>query len=701
MVGQSRPASQAASQPASTSVEDEVFANILNQRIGDRLVADDGLPDEFVRRIADRVIRASYQQRYRIVYDDRPGGTSQPGSSPRMSTSAPVAEGLSTFAHTISRRELSFWSGLPESRPALRGFRAPIVKSRLEEPFGPLAAGTPEEVQRVADIVSRGLAKEGLLMTTARAMLSFGVGSFTTDTVNSCDVLAIAGLPVDLLAMYSGEPGRDGAWLTVARKMGRGLEAGRSIDAVVGEISNAFRPGPMAGEFRTNSDSGDGVFRTMRLQLTRGDYWGGEGDGGSVDIARQLAARVSDVDFLVSIEDQFAWSLIETARGWPGGGLLRTRLVTEPLTVSQWAQDDARWGTALPRGASERKRALLVPRYASRGEEGAILVPGDSLLLAGLGAAGEAVLQSPLLFQGGNLIVCRASEGSRSTMLVGEAEIYRNVGLGLSPREALEALRVAFGVDGCEVLPAIAYHIDYEVSVRSVDGTLVAFVNDTLAAARVIGECGLGALERKGIVSAAEASRGRDALSRGRYGEFLEVAARPVFARADSMGRFPVSLAEMFSAGKADSGVGNLRRFLVACDELAASMPETDDRTAESHTAAYLRSLRRRARERIKLRGLLERMGLRVVGVPSLSDEEQSVNYINGLHDASRYLMPAYGGLYSRLDDVARGAFSRALGPGVQVISIDCAESQRRDGAVRCSVSVYTEALGAKSKAYK
>lgn len=693
--GQSRPAS---SQPVSISIEDEVVGNILNQRVGNRQVADDGLPDEFVRRVADRVIRSSFQERYRIVYDDRPGGTRQPGLPPKASTTAPAPDGISVYAHDIPRRELNFWAGLPEAQPPLRGFRAPIVRTRLEEPFGPLAAGSPEEVERIADIVSRGLAKEGLLMTTARAMLSFGAGSFATDTQNSCDVLATAGLPVDLLAYYDGGGSKEQAVLRVARRMARDLEGGLPLDDVVTRTAKRFGGPSNDAAFVTITDSGEGVFDTLRLQLTRGDYWGGEGDGGSVDVARQLIGHIDGVSYLISIEQQFAGTLLKTARGWPAAGLRRTRLVTEPLTVSQWAQDDGRWGTAMPRGSRERRRAVLAPRYASRGEGGSVLVPGDSLLLNGLAASGEFVLQSPLMFQGGNLIVFRIpgnERGSQSAMLVGEAEVYRNIALGLTRSEAIEALRREFGVDACEVLPAISYHIDYEVSVRTVNGGLVALVNDTIGAARIIGACGIDALEKHGIVGQADAKRGRDALASGSYGEFLDIAAKPVFARSDGQGRFPLTLAEVFSAGSTDSGVGNMRRFLVACDELAASIPETESRAPSSHAAAYVRSLRRRVAERGRLRERLRGMGMRVVGVPSLSDEDQSINYINGLHDSTRYLIPAYGGLFSRLDLAAKEAVSRALGTGVTVIPIFCGESQRRDGGVRCSVSVYTSPGGA------
>src|SRR5262249_59001295 len=66
----------------SQSVEDEVQANIRRERIGERTVDDDALPEAFLRRVADRVIRATYQQRYRVVIDDRGAAATQPGSAP-------------------------------------------------------------------------------------------------------------------------------------------------------------------------------------------------------------------------------------------------------------------------------------------------------------------------------------------------------------------------------------------------------------------------------------------------------------------------------------------------------------------------------------------------------------------------------------------------------------------------------------------
>ena len=78
-----------------------------------------------------------------------------------------------------------------------------------------------------------------------------------------------------------------------------------------------------------------------------------------------------------------------------------------------------------------------------------------------------------------------------------------------------------------------------------------------------------------------------------------------------------------------------------------------------------------------------------MVPVPSLADAEVSLIAINGIQDPTRYLMPAYGGFYTPLDDAAAAALGAELGDGVQVIRILCGESQRRVGAVHCSVGVY------------
>ena len=60
---------------APLSIEDEVLANLRNQRVGeDQTLADYNLPESFLRTVADRVIRTSFEERYRLIVRDAPPG---------------------------------------------------------------------------------------------------------------------------------------------------------------------------------------------------------------------------------------------------------------------------------------------------------------------------------------------------------------------------------------------------------------------------------------------------------------------------------------------------------------------------------------------------------------------------------------------------------------------------------------------------
>lgn len=66
------PSGSAMPQPEPVSIEQEVLANIQNQRVGGHTVGDFNLPPEFLRRVADRIIRSSFEQHLRIVVRDIP-----------------------------------------------------------------------------------------------------------------------------------------------------------------------------------------------------------------------------------------------------------------------------------------------------------------------------------------------------------------------------------------------------------------------------------------------------------------------------------------------------------------------------------------------------------------------------------------------------------------------------------------------------
>jgi len=64
-----------------TSVEDEVLSNIKNQPLGAGTVADLGLPDEYLKRVADRIIRSTFEERFRVVVVDRPPPSAMPDAA--------------------------------------------------------------------------------------------------------------------------------------------------------------------------------------------------------------------------------------------------------------------------------------------------------------------------------------------------------------------------------------------------------------------------------------------------------------------------------------------------------------------------------------------------------------------------------------------------------------------------------------------
>lgn len=78
-------------QPASEieRLEREVMDNLRAQPIGKGTVDDLNLPEEFRRRVADRALRVSYEQRFRIVVPDA-AGSSGTTTAPAVTPSNPL-----------------------------------------------------------------------------------------------------------------------------------------------------------------------------------------------------------------------------------------------------------------------------------------------------------------------------------------------------------------------------------------------------------------------------------------------------------------------------------------------------------------------------------------------------------------------------------------------------------------------------------
>lgn len=612
----------------------------------------------------------------------------QQGVAQTSPARTPSQQPIRIVHHELLPEALAYWESLKEERPPLRGFRAPILGDADQRWPMSLPADASPTMQAATNAVAHNLARNGLLSTTAEVIGITDPNFFADGSPTSVDYLRFIGLPVDLMEFFKapGQPEGTSTVATIAKAMAAGI-AREALATWLNTFEFRFtqtRPG-----FAVFTECGEDELDMLRLQVTRGTYWQGPGDGGNVDMVRQLVEQLPDVKLVLSIQRQHLDEFLSTFRTWSSGDPQRITLVTEPLIVAQWAQDNGKPGVVMDAGHGARKVVTLVPRFASRGEDGSTFVPGETLLLDGLPLAGLDVAQSPLLFQGGDLLAVRDPKSGKRTLLIGEAELYRHTALGLSIPQTIEAFRIEFGVDQCVPMPAVSFHIDFEMTIRVKDDHLVAFVNDTPAAVRIILECGVDALEKNRIIDSTTARRAKKFLADWDGQAFLQSIFNTVMARSGGTGHFPESLANAFSAGPSDSGVGNFQRFLLAMDMLLSWSLPPGQAPPEAHAASYLQSFGRRDEHRHSLHAHLQQMGFEVVTIPSMGDAGRGINYINGIQDRSRYLMPTYGGLFAPLDVAAKKAFEQALGPGVTVIPILSGESQRRVGGLHCSTSAY------------
>lgn len=569
-----------------------------------------------------------------------------------------------------------------EGRPALRGFRAGFGPSAANAWPIELPAGDGD-LARASEIVSRDLAREGLLPTLVRVIDVLGAQRFEGE--ENLTLLRDAGLPIDWLTYFTAPDSS-----SVVRHVARQLIEGHSAETVVAGLAKiGFQYRPTIPGFAVATESGEHEPECIRLQIGNDHYFSVEGDGGTVDVPRELITKIENVAFVASIQERHLEGFEKIARTWTFARGSTLTLLPQSLPVSQWAQDNAKNGIVESGGT--RGTATIVPRYASRGEIGAELVPGDTFALEGFAALGRRVAQSPLLFQGGNMIPVLDPQTNKRQMILGEAELFRNMTLGLTRAQVLEAFRVEFGVERCIVLPATSFHVDYEVTLRALPSGLVAFMNDTSAAARLIVRCSMPALERAGVLTAEEVGKVRSDMDKGRWDAVFPQLATMMAARWVAYGAYPESLSKHFATSPTDLGVDNLQRFLLALDVLTAERSDAaslEKEGIDAHAVSYLLSMRRREVERQVVAKALAREGIRIVGIPSTSEGGRSLNMLNGVHMKGVYYLPVCSGLFAEFDVAAQQAFEAALGPDVRVVPIRTTESQRRQGALHCALSV-------------
>lgn len=649
------------------------------------------LPSAFQQRIADRAAIDAYQIKSYAVE-----ATGSPTLDGTQMVRRPYDLGIRLVQPVHSEAAAEHRQNYQKMILPSRGFKAPILDeatngSGIVVPSGP----TNSLDLAAAELVNHRLAHDGLLPTLARVLNQLGAVEFTTNGRPGLLRLRALGFPDDLLACFASGRHDDPSQgsLEVVQFVARRLMEGVSIPALEAELaSRSFRLPPAWSRFQVHSESGEQALDMLRMQVG-GGYANGIVPGDNIDVIHQLVSGFPKATFTLSVPAE----MTEAFHAWARQTLpLRKRqqltLIVEPHRLETWAQDNGKAGFIKDAATGREQTATITPRYASRHEGASAFLPGESFLMDGLRASGHQVVHFPLLFQGGNLLAVTDPVTDKRLLILGEGEIHRNVALGLTRAQVTEAFRRGFGVDECVVLPGASYHLDFDLNVRAVNGELVAFVNDPLVAARAVLGLGIDTFERHGVIDRGTAIALRYDLNGREKRLAHERLSELAFAGQGSDGTFDAATASLFKTSSIDSAVGNLQVFLQALDLLESSTAEATDPPATGERADYLASLRRMlAAHRTQL-DALKSLGWKVVPVPSMPNLYRSINYLNGIHHRDGYVMPAFGGFYEPLDQAAEAAFRETLGEGLAILPIQCAELQRKHGAVHCAAVAYSSA---------
>ncbi|MDX2199180.1 MAG: agmatine deiminase family protein [Phycisphaerae bacterium] len=680
------------------AVEAEVFENILNDRAGPVTVASLGLDPAFVRRVADHVITESYVSRYRVVVPD---GTPWP-PAPAPATAANSAPASAPAWMTIHPPPREEWLAddaklgtLPEAVPAMRGYRASYEGEAARDPFGETSDVITDagELARLRILVGERLATDGLLLTTFKVLKALPASIDTNE--KKVAALWEVGIPVDLLGFFRTVGETDGDRATAHERAVRTIaEKVSAIDAdEFRRRCNSWIRFELTQGLRTRGAPQRALerpIREVRVQLPRGDYWLGAGAGGAVDVVRQLMEAGVAPRVVATVHERHIDALRASASGWRVPKGTRLEVLATTCDLDQWTRDSglAAWGVR--EGAP--MWGTLAPRYPSRSEHASKFVGADLAGLRRLAASGHPVARSPLLFQGGNVFVCRDIPGGQhELLLIGEAEIYRNRALGLNDGETLQLLSLQFGSSYHLIFPAVGFHLDMELSIRSTEqGGAFALINDPIAGALLVIRAALPALRGAGLLEAVEVEAVAKALDANDRQTILGTLLPRVQAAQVAPGQWPLRLTMPFAVSPVDSPVGNFQRFLYAMDLLLAEALDLESLAGDPFTQAYYGALRRRAAARATFQPMLEQYKFQICPVPGWAEARVGMAYVNALQTRDAVYLSTYGGLYASVDEAAIAAVQKAVGPKTRVIGILTGESQCRFGGVHCSTLEYS-----------
>lgn len=570
------------------------------------------------------------------------------------------------------------------ARPAWVGRGGGAAAGRGATPGG--QTGKPSSVPKVADI---GVPHEFLETLADRELIAAFRAQFRTIAPS---------------APIAVPPPPAGATLDTARPDGLGFDveiiaARRAVD-----IDDA------AGA-RATPDAPAIAPSFVRLQAPRADHFIGRGSGDSLDLALSVLSALPEVPAIVSVGERHVAPFLDSLRAARIARSATIRLVVTPASPSQWTHDNAK--AALTAGGAG-EAAIITSAYPSRSDLPSELILDES---RAIDALSEVVprRRSPLLFQGGNILLVEEppqpgafpGEPTRRVLLVGEAELVRNLHSTPSIGAIEQDFQREFGADRVVALPNASFHIDYDVSVRLVDTRVVAFVNDQATGAALITLAAIEHMERR-AAAPRQRSAGpaptraalhalREAVQSTDPSRIASHFGPLVSAHTGPIGQVRESFADLLAPGSGPpssdpvarrSRWADAHRVLAAFDTLIAPSGADHGAPASNPILSFYRAINRQMDRRRAITQLIAACGWQIVSVPSISDADRSVNFINALHTARSALVPSVGGLFAAVDQRALNVWRSSVGASVEVIPIPSGESQLRQGAVRCSAQL-------------
>ncbi|MGA1867325.1 MAG: hypothetical protein ACMUJM_02145 [bacterium] len=582
--------------------------------------------------------------------------------------------------------------------PPLSTFQAPILdnKYRIILPSFSLDMIPLSDIVKAQQIVVNNLSSIGIIKTLEKIIYELPYLPYQQNGSANRELLEEIGIPIKLLSCYRCEnPKIEGLdqIISILQNKAAVLKEREFMD-----IKWQFSYTPTLPGFKLLPENGVGKIYAFRLQIPSIHYITGPGDGCAIDIVRQLLLTTNDELFLISLSPDNIIPFNEMIQLWRVFVPERILLLEDETVSSQWAQDNCKPGALYNAQGEFLEYVTLIPRFASAGEKYSEYRPAESFIFDQVQGAGWHVVQSPLLFQGGDIIPVRNMETNELLVFVGEAEVARNKELGLSEEEVLQAFGREWGADRIEVIPSLSFHIDLEMSFRWHKREMIAYVNDSLSAARLIIKSGIKRLYSCNLLTGQETEQLLYWLEHSfQEDQMIQILWDKINELFLKDGRFSGDTVELFKVSEEEVGDLNFSRFLLALDIVTASQKEGEQfwRKLKDHylgegALSYFASLLEREQKRNVLKNQLLMRGMKVIPLPSISHEELSLNYLNAVHDLGAVYLPSFGGLFQELDEKVIEIIKNSLGNTVKIHLIRNSQTQFDCGGIHCSLSTYS-----------